>query len=365
MRNLISACFSRPGAVILGLLLIFFIGANSYLNIPKEATPDVDIPVAYVSVGYDGISPGDAEKLLVKPLEKNLRTVAGLDKMTAVGAEGYASITLEFSAGEDIDLVLDDVREAVDKAKQDLPPGAKEPKVFEVSLSLFPILTAAIYGPVPEQSLIFAAREIKDRLESIPGVLEVDIGGDREELVEILVDAAAMESYGLNPSTVINLVSSNNQLVTAGAIDTGAGRMVVKVPGVVETVDDLISMPIKVADGTTIKFGDIAIVRRAFKEPDSWSRVNGEKSIVLDIKKRVGANVIEVIEASRMVIDTGVSMMPDGVKATYLYDDSETVKNLLGDLGNNVLAAYTYSYGCDSSNSWITQWSIGWPGNSR
>ncbi len=339
MRGLITACFSRPGAVILGLLLIFFIGTNAYINIPKEATPDVDIPVAYVSVGYDGISPGDAEKLLVKPLEKNLRTVAGLDKMTAVGAEGYASITLEFLAGEDIDLALDDVREAVDKAKQDLPPGAEEPKVFEVSLSLFPILTAAIYGPVPEQSLIFAAREIKDRLESIPGVLEVDIGGDREELVEILVDAGAMESYGLNPSTVISLVSSNNQLVTAGAIDTGAGRMVVKVPGVIETVDDLISMPIKVADGTTIKFGDIAIVRRAFKEPDSWSRVNGEKSIVLDVKKRVGANIIEVIEASRMVIDTGVSMMPDGVKATYLYDDSETVKNLLGDLGNNVLAA--------------------------
>ena len=339
MRKIIEACFSRPGAVILGLLLIFFIGTNAYLNIPKEATPDVDIPVAYVSVGYDGISPSDAEKLLVKPLEKNLRTVAGLDKMTAVGAEGYASITLEFLAGEDIDLALDDVREAVDKAKQDLPPGAKEPKVFEVSLSLFPILTAAIYGPVPEQSLIFAAREIKDRLESIPGVLEVDIGGDREELVEILVDANAMESYGLNPSTVISLVSANNQLVTAGAIDTGAGRMVVKVPGVVETVDDLISMPIKVADGTTIKFGDIAIVRRAFKEPDSWSRVNGERSIVLDVKKRVGANIIEVIAASRKVIDTGVSMMPEGVKASYLYDDSETVKNLLGDLGNNVLAA--------------------------
>ena len=138
MRGLISACFSRPGAVILGLLLIFFIGTNSYLNIPKEATPDVDIPVAYVSVGYDGISPGDAEKLLVKPLEKNLRTVAGLDKMTAVGAEGYASITLEFSAGEDIDLVLDDVREAVDKAKPGSSTRSKEPKVFEVSLSLFP-----------------------------------------------------------------------------------------------------------------------------------------------------------------------------------------------------------------------------------
>ena len=208
MRAVIDACFSRSGAVILALLLIFAIGTNAYFKIPKEANPDVEIPIAYVSVSYSGISPEDAEKLLVKPLEKHLRTVAGLDQMTAVASEGYASITLEFMAGEDIDLVLDDVRKAVDDAEPELPANADEPKVNEISLALFPVLTAAIYGPVPERSLVQSARDLKDEIEALPGVLEVEIGGDREELIEILIDANAIESYGLDPNAVISLVSS-------------------------------------------------------------------------------------------------------------------------------------------------------------
>ena len=111
---------------------------------PKEATPDIDIPMAYISVNYDGISPTDAEKLLAKPLEKHLRTIAGLDKMTSASAEGYSSITLEFDAGENIDLILDDVREAVDAAKPDLPNEADEPKIFEINISMFPILTLSL-----------------------------------------------------------------------------------------------------------------------------------------------------------------------------------------------------------------------------
>ena len=339
MRAVIDACFSRSGAVILALLLIFAIGTNAYFKIPKEANPDVEIPIAYVSVSYSGISPEDAEKLLVKPLEKHLRTVAGLDQMTAVASEGYASITLEFMAGEDIDLVLDDVRKAVDDAEPELPANADEPKVNEISLALFPVLTAAIYGPVPERSLVQSARDLKDEIEALPGVLEVEIGGDREELIEILIDANAIESYGLDPNAVISLVSANNQLVTAGAIETGAGRMLVKVPGVVDSLSELSQMPVKVADGTTIQFDDIALIRRAFREADGWSRVNGERSIVLDVKKRVGANIIEVVGAARAVIDAHVEALPGEVEVSYLYDDSKTVRSLLSDLGNNVTAA--------------------------
>ena len=167
------------------LLIILFVGFNATVNIPKEANPDVEIPVAYASVRYSGISPPDAEKLLVKPLEKQLQSVAGLDKMTGVATEGYASVTLEFLAGEDIDLVLEDVRKAVDDAKPDLPANADEPEVNEISLGLFPILTAALYGNLDECSLVYAARELKDRLEAVDGVLEVDIGGDREEVIEV------------------------------------------------------------------------------------------------------------------------------------------------------------------------------------
>ncbi len=339
MKQIIHAAFTRPGAVILLLLIIFAMGLNAWTAIPKEANPDIEIPVAYVSVSYSGISPADAEKLLVKPLEKELRSVAGLDKMTSVASEGYAAITLEFLAGEDVDLVLDDVRKAVDDAKVELPARADEPKVNEISLALFPIMTAAIYGNVPERQLVFAARDLKDRLEALDGVLEIEIGGDREELIEILIDAGTMESYGLNPAAVIALVAANNQLVTAGAIDTGAGRLVVKVPGVLDSLEELNNMPIKVADGTTIDFSDVATVRRSFSDATSWSRVNGQSSIVLDVKKRVGANIIEVVDASRAVIDEQVAKMPGDVQVSYLYDDSKTVKTLLSDLGNNVTAA--------------------------
>ena len=132
MQSIISGAFTRPSAVVFMLFIIFGIGFTSLSKIPKESTPDIDIPVAYVSVGYSGISPDDAEKLLVKPLEKKLRSVAGLDKMTSVGTEGYASVTLEFLTGENIDLVLDDVRKAVDEVKSELPPKSDEPQIYEI-----------------------------------------------------------------------------------------------------------------------------------------------------------------------------------------------------------------------------------------
>ena len=339
MNAVIEAAFNRAGAVILTLLVLSGLGLASYIEIPKEAAPDVDIPVTYVSVSYEGISPEDSERLLVKPLEKHLRSVEGLDSMSSVASEGYGAVTLEFAAGEDIDLLIADVRQAVDEAKPDLPAEADDPKVTEVSLSLFPILTAALYGPVSEREMVTAARDIKDKLEALPGVLEVEIGGDREEVLEILLDASAIEAYGLDPSAVIRLVSGNNQLVTAGAIDDGGGRLLVKVPGVIESVDDLVNMPISARDGTSITFGDVAVVRRAFRQAEGWSRVNGEPAVVLDVRKRVGANIIKVVELARAVIDEEAPKIGEGVKVSYLFDDSKDVRNLLSDLGNNVAAA--------------------------
>lgn len=339
MRAVIDACFTRPGAVLVTLMLIFAMGIMAYIQIPKEAAPDISVPVAYVSVSYNGISPEDAEKLLVKPLEKELRKVAGLDTMTAVASEGYASVTLKFFAGEDVDLVLEDVRTAVDDAKPELPAKADEPKVKETALALNPILTVAIHGPVSERTLVQAAQDLQDEIEAIPGVLEVEIGGDRKEMVEIIIDIDALEPYGIDAGLVISQISANNRLVTAGAIETAAGRMLVKVPGVVDDLKDLKEMPIKVADGRTIKFEDIAVIRRTFKDAKGWSRVNGQRAVVVNVKKRVGANIIEVVTASRSVIDARVAEIPGDVEVSYLFDESETVRNLLSDLGNNVIAA--------------------------
>ena len=220
-----------------------------------------------------------------------------------------------------------------------MPKNAEEPKVTEISLALFPILSVSLSGNVPESSLINIANNIKEKVESVAGVLEVEVGGDRKEVIEILIDASSIESYGINPQNVIGLVAANNQLVTAGAIENENGRLVVKVPGVVETLDELFAMPIKIADGTTINFGDIAIIRRTFEDKKSWSRVNGNPAVVLDIKKRVGSNIIDVVDASKKVISEEVSNIPGNINVDYLFDESKSVRNLLNDLGNNVFAA--------------------------
>ena len=339
MNSFVDLFFSRPYAVLLALIIILFFGTQAFIEMPKEATPDVDIPVAYVSVGYEGISPPDAEKLLAKPLEKYLKTVAGLDSMTSASTEGYSSVTLEFDAGENIDLILDDVREAVDKAKSDLPDEADEPKITEINISMFPVLTVALYGSIPEKNLVYVARKLRDQIESIPGVLEVSIAGDRKEIIEVLIDAKSIESYGLSPNNIIGLVSSNSQLVTAGAMEQSGGRLVLKVPAVIEDLEELKNMPIKVADNTTLKFGDIASIRRVFSDANGWSRVNGESSVVLEVKKRIGYNLLEIVEGSKKTINLFLENQDQDISASFLSDESKNVKNILNELGNNVIAA--------------------------
>ena len=193
--TIIDLAFSRSRTVLLGLLFVLIFGATAYQNIPKEAEPDIAIPFIYVSMRHEGISPEDAERLLVKPMEKELQSITGLKEMRSTSGEGYASVQLEFSAGFDSKKAKSDVREKVDTAKTELPDDTDEPDVIEINVALFPVLTVSLSGPVPETSLVGIARSLKDRIESLPGVLEANIGGDREAILEIVVDPAVMETY--------------------------------------------------------------------------------------------------------------------------------------------------------------------------
>jgi multidrug efflux pump len=260
VRALIDAAFSRSRSVTLVLLVIIGLGTAAYQNIPKEAEPDVNIPVIYVSMAYEGISPEDAERLLVRPMERELSSIEGLNEIKGTATEGFASVLLEFDAGFDADRALDDVREGVDIARSELPQGAEEPRVNEVNVALFPVLTVALSGPVPERTLIRSAEALQDRIETLPGVLEADIGGDREELLEVAVDDRVMQTYDISYADLFNLVDRNNRLIAAGALDTGAGRLSVKVPGVIETMDDVLSLPVKVAEDRVVTFADVAQV---------------------------------------------------------------------------------------------------------
>ena len=339
MNSLIDAAFSRGRAIALLFIMMMVMGTSAYVTIPKESEPDVSIPVIYVSVSYDGISPEDAERLLVRPLEKELQSVEGIKELHAAGAEGYASVTLELEAGADVDKALQSVRDKVDIARPELPPGSDEPQVNEVNTSLFPVLTVVLSGPTPERSLLSMARGLKDEIEALSDVLEVKIRGEREEVLEIIADPAALEAYNISFNSLFSFIQQNNRLVAAGALDTGAGRMVFKFPGVLESLEDLASLPVKVDGSTVVTFQDVATLHCTFKDPTSFARIDGHSALALEVSKRSGSNIIETIEQVRSIVDESKAGWPETVSVDYLLDKSEQIKTMLGDLENNVLAA--------------------------
>ncbi|WP_257285486.1 efflux RND transporter permease subunit [Endozoicomonas sp. SESOKO1] len=340
MRSLISASLMRTRTVIMMLALILLTGLASYLTIPRESNPDITIPVIYISVSHEGISPEDAERLLVLPLEKELRAIEGVKELKATASQSHASITLEFIAGLDTDEVLADVRDKVNLAKSKLPQDTDEPTINQISFaSMQPVITAVLSGNLPERALVRIARELKDVLESRKQILEVDIAGDREEVVDVIIDPLKLESYGLVPADVINLVSRNNQLVAAGNMDNGKGRFSVKVPAVYKTVADILSQPVKADGDRVITFGDIASVLSTFKDGGGYARMNGNSSIALEIKKRPGENIIETVALAKAIIAEGQKLAPKTLQVDYVGDQSVDVVDMVNDLQNSVLAA--------------------------
>jgi len=343
MNRLIDTAFSHARTVLAVLVLILIAGTVAYVQIPKESDPDISIPIIYVQIKHEGISPEDAERLLIRPMEQELRSIEGVKEMRSTGYEGGASVTLEFDAGFDVDTALNDVRQKVDLAKPNLPKESDEPTVHEVNLSLFPVLLVTLSGDVPERTLFRLARDLKDEIEGIGSVLKATIAGNRDEMVEILIDPVKVESYGLAPELAVQAVKKSNLLVAAGAQDTGHGRFPLKVPGLFETTWDIMKLPIKIDGDAVVTMGDIADVRRTYKDPTSFARINGRSALVLEVSKRSGENIIDTIEAVRRVVKAESASWPPTLRKVmhigFAQDKSTDIRNMLNDLQNNVISA--------------------------
>ncbi|MDP0500381.1 MAG: efflux RND transporter permease subunit [Verrucomicrobiota bacterium JB022] len=339
MNQIISGVLSRGRTVMLVFLLVLVAGTIAYVSIPKESQPDITIPIVYVSMHHEGISPEDAERMLIRPMEKELRGMDGLKEMTATAYQSGANVMLEFQAGMDIDTALQDVREAVDIAKAELPEETDEPTVNEVNLALMPVVVVSLSGNIPERQLVRTAKDLRDAIEGISEVLEVDIGGLREEVVEIVVDPLMFDTYQLNLNEIGQAASRNNVLVAAGDLDSGTGRLPVKVPGLFEAPEEFFNLPIKTVGDTVIRVRDIATVRPTFKDPDGFSRLNGQPALNLYVKKRVGENLVSAVDQVREVVKQESARWPEGMEVTFSQDQSDDIRSMLLDLQNNVISA--------------------------
>ncbi len=336
---IIDTAVRRRRLFLTVFVMILIAGIYAYARIPKENNPDIQFPFFSVSIPHEGISPEDAERLLVKPMEKQLLTVSGLKELTATAQQGGAFLVLEFESDVDPDKALQDVREAVDLAKGDLPTDTDEPIVREYSAGDDPILTIVLYGGLPERTMFRIADDLKDRLESIASVLRAEVSGKRDEVLEVIVDPAKLETYDISLSQLLALVQRNNILVAAGALDTGAGRFAVKVPGLFADARDVARLPIKATADGIVTLGDVAQARRRFKEPYSYARFNGRPAITIEIIKRAGTNTVRTAQAAKAVVEATAKSWPPGLHYAFLNDESVYVADFLETLRNSVLSA--------------------------
>ena len=337
--NIIGYAIAHSRVVLGVLIFIISAGTASYISIPKEAAPDVNIPIIYISLSQKGISPDDSERLLVKPIEDEVKTVEGVKEIRSTAYTGGGNVLLEFDPGFNSDKAMQDVREKVDRAKGDLPNEADEPTVNEVNISTFPILLISLSGNLPDRTLQDLAKNLQDEIETIPSVLEAKIGGKRTEQVDIIIDVRALEGYDINIQNLINTVNQNNMMVSAGKQDTGDGSFNIKVPGLFEDLEDVLDTPIKTFGDSVITFRDIAKVKRTFEDRKSFANVNGQNSITIEVSKRVGENIIDTITKVKKVTFELEKTFPENVNISFSQDRSKSIKTMLNSLQNNVIAA--------------------------
>jgi multidrug efflux pump len=336
---MLTSILSRPRTVLTIMVALVIAGLFSYLTIPKEANPDIDVPVFYVSITQAGISPEDSERLLVKPMEPRLRGLNGLKEFTAIASENHAGIILEFDINFDKNAALADVRAKVDEARADLPSAAGEPRILETNFSLIPTIIVTLSGDVPERTLYSHARRLKDQIEAISSVQNADLSGHREELLEIVIDLVKLDSYSITQDELLRAVQRNNQLVPAGALDTGRGRFNVKVPGLFESASDVYSLPVKVNNDAVVTLSDVATIRRTFKDATSYSRFNGSPTIAIEVVKRLGTNIIDNNAQVRDVVERFTADWPDAIKIGFTLDQSRSIFEVLGSLQSAVMTA--------------------------
>lgn len=340
MKDFIEAALAKRAAILLILAASLIGGLISYITIPKESNPDVKIPIIYIVANHEGISPEDAERLLIRPLEQQLKTIEGVREMRSKAFEGGACIVMEFTAGFDVQQARTSAREKTDAAKPQLPRDTKDPTIHEINMSLFPVLVLNLSGDVPQRTLYRLARDLKDKIESsIPSVLKAEIVGMRDEVVEVLIDPARVQGYALSFEQVTRTFMRNNQLISAGNLDSGYGRFAVKVPGTFETITDVMAIPIANHEDAVIRLVDVAEIRRTFKDSEGFARDRGLPSVAIEISKRTGEHLIETIEAVKNVVADEKQSWPEHLKVNFIQDQSKHVHEMLNDLQNSIILA--------------------------
>ena len=324
-------------ALMVGCIIIF--GLLTYRSLPREASPDVEVPVVLVTTPYIGVSPKDIETLITIPIENELSGIKDLEKMSSTSAEGASIMMLEFEPEVVIEDVLQRVRDRVSRVKPDLPPDAEDPDVREVSFSDFPIIIITIAGPIDEEALKALGEDLEEDVNQINGVLEAELSGGREREIRVQVDPVRLQHYGLSLDDVIGAVAQENVNIPGGNVKAGSSNYLLRVPGEFSDPDEIDGVAIKRVGDRPVFVRDVATVVDGFKDRSSYSRMNGQPAVSLAVSKRSGANILEIADQVKAVAAEHQKRWPEGVTFRALGDQSRFVRDMVSELENGIITA--------------------------
>ena len=332
MIGIVSWAADRARMVLAFIVISIIIGGFAYSILPKEGEPDIEIPALFISVPFPGISAVDSESLLVKVMETELADLDGLDKMSSTAAEGYAGIALEFDFGWDKTAVMADVRDAMNSAAADFPDGAESYTINEINFSEFPIVIVNLTGDVPERTMARIAKDLQDEFEAIDSVLEAGIAGNRDEMVEVLIDPLRLEAYNITALELINVVRNNNQLIAAGEVETNQGTFSVTIPSSFNDVSDIYTLPVKINGDRVVTLGELAEINFTFEDRKGTARFDGENTVALQVVKRKGYNLIDTVDQVKATLAAAQEKWPEELKAAVTVGTSNDQSRVVGSM---------------------------------
>lgn len=336
---MIDLLIKKHVAVLAFALLVIFAGIFAYIVLPRETAPELKQPYIFVTTAYPGVAAKDVESLVTRVIEEEIEGIEGIKEISSSSAQSISSIFVEFTSDVDVETALRRVRDKVDIAKADLPEDVEEPFVQELSASNWPILIIALTHAEGLEKIDKTANVMKERLKRVNGVLDVKIAGNLEKEVAIELDPVKLQHYGFSLNDVIFDIQSENTTIPGGLLKSDAKNYSIAVTG--EIKDPKIFEDIIIsAEGKKIRLAELGKVKFDFKDPDSYSRLNGLESISLSVTKRIGVNIIDIVKECRSIIDDMKSSLPKGTDVVYSYDESVYIHDMVADLENNMFSGF-------------------------
>jgi len=326
-------------AVFVFIIVLVLAGISAYLRLPREGSPDITIPYVFITSIYEGTAPTEIEQLITIPLEKQLNDLENVKEITSTSAESVSSVAIEFLPTQDIDLALQKVKNKIDLARPDLPDDLDEPVAQAINFSTdFPILIFALAGDTDPRRLKNLAETLQDQIEEISGVKEAAITGTREREIRVEVDLPKLITYDISLPLLMQRIASENSTISAGNLEMKNNKFQIRVPGEFERVGEISQILLVERDGHPIYLSDIATISDTYKDRESISRLNGQPSVSVQVKKRNRENTVAIIEQVKGVLND--FELPPGITLTIVMDEADYIDMMIRELENNIVSGF-------------------------